>query len=329
MAKIASSRKKKNRALEIYVEPEVSPDSSQGDLFLCDIANWPVKDDLASMEIPLFSLSKSKDLRTREYTRGNKSVSIRPSTDGAATVFDKDLLLYISSQIIAALNEGNPISKTVRINSSDFLQATCRSNGGNQYAQIINMLRRLKGTTIETNIKTGGVQQAEGFGLIDKYQVLASEKGKGKTNAKGEISEVEYVHEFTVTISDWLFNGLKNFETLTLDRNYFLLSQSIERRLYEIAKKHCGDKAYWKINIDLLAEKIGSSGPRHRLREDIKRSIKNDQIPDYKIGLDSKVKPDMVVFITRDSRKLHKELTQSLDVLTWYQSLILTIPDKK
>ena len=79
---------RKSKAMDVAPEPE------QGDLFRCEITNWPLKDDIASMEFPIFSLSKNKDLETREYRRGNRVVKIIPSGVGAATVFDKDLLLY-------------------------------------------------------------------------------------------------------------------------------------------------------------------------------------------------------------------------------------------
>ena len=55
-----------------------TPDPAQGELFVCDIANWPVKDDIASMEVPIFSLAKQKDTKTREYRRGAKVVRVIP-----------------------------------------------------------------------------------------------------------------------------------------------------------------------------------------------------------------------------------------------------------
>lgn len=322
MDKPAKKVKKRGRDLEVAKQIDDPKFKEQGDLFLCDITNWPVKDDLASMEIPLFSLAKRKDLTPRHYQRGNKSINIRPSSDGAATVFDKDLLLYISSQIIAALNDGREISKTVKISTTDFLTTTCRADGGNQYAMIMDMLRRLRGTTIETNIETGGITQTKGFGLIDNFEVISSKKSKKRKPEEGEISEIELVYEFSVTISDWLYNGLVNFEALTIDRTYFELKKPIERRLYEIGRKHCGNQAYWKINIDLLAEKIGISGARFRVREDIKKVIKNNPIPDFNIALDTTVSPDMVVFLTKDSRKLSLALQKEHDGLQWYQSLL-------
>lgn len=301
-----------------------SSDIDQGDLFLCDFGNWPVKDDLGSMEVPLFSLSKNKDTKLRTYTHGNKSITIRPSTDGAATMFDKDLLLYINSQIIAALNQKKPTSKTIQINSTDFLKATFRSDGGNSYAQIMEMLRRLRGTTIETNIATGGIKQTEGFSLIDNYKVVSGKTKKRTkiiegTNEKVKV-EVEEVYEFWVTLSDWIYNGLMSYEALTLNKKYFQLTQPFERRLCEIARKYCGDKAMFKMNIDLVAGKIGGNSERFRVRDLIRKSIKASNIPDYRIALDVSVDPDMVVFYTRDSSKLSKELIKT-DKLEWFMTL--------
>lgn len=299
---------------------------AQGDLFVCEIANWPVKDDIASMEFPLFSLAKQKDTEIREYRRGNKVVRIVPSSVGAATVFDKDLLLYIASQIVEAKNQGLPVSRNVQIDSIDFLLGTERGDGGASFERIINMLRRLRGTTIETNIPTGKdkITQTEGFSMIDHFKVLSSKRrtitNVDKKSGKAEESEVERVFSFTVTISEWLYNGLMDFEVLTLDRAYFRLTRSINRRLYEIARKHCGDQALWKVNIDLLAEKIGTSRERFKVRDEIRQAIEADELPQYRVALDTKASPDDVVFYTRDTRKLSMELMR-LQKIEWFQSL--------
>lgn len=305
-------------------EVDESIDVEQGDLFLCDILTWPVKDDLASMEIPLFSISKNKDLELRIYNHGNKSISVRPSTDGAATMFDKDLFVYINSQVISALNAGKPVSKTVKINSTEFLKATHRGDGGNSYQRILDMLRRLRGTTIETNIETGGIRQTEGFSLIDNYKITkAKKKNRKRPSQNGteiEIYEVQEVHEFSVTLSDWSYNGLLKFEALTLNKEYFKLTRAFDRRIYELARKYCGDKSIFKMNIDLVSAKIGIKAERFRTREHLRQTIKDNQLPDYKIALDTKSDPDMVVFYTRDSHRLSKDLIKT-DSIVWFESL--------
>ncbi len=303
-----------------------STEIEQGDLFLCELANWPVKDDMASMEFQLFSLAKNIDTQPREMRRGNRVVRVIPSAVGCATQFDKDLLLYIGSQLVEARNNGMPVSRTVEIESSHFLRATDRSDGGASYERIIDMLRRLRGTTLETNIPTGvdKITQTDGFAMIESYRVLHGRKRSttklNRASGQRERFEMEQVFRFTVTISEWLYNALVNYEVLTLDRGYFKLSRAIDRRLYEIARKHCGDQPLWKINLDLLAEKLGSSQERFRLREDIRRAIEADELPQYRVALDTSTQPDDVVFYTRDSRRLSVELLR-IKGGSWFQDL--------
>lgn len=295
----------------------------QGDLFQCDITNWPVKDDLASMEFPIFSLAKNKDLESREYRRGNRVVRIIPSSVGAATVFDKDLLLYIASQLVEALNQGKPVSRTVVIDSCDFLVGTERGDGRASFERIADMLNRLRGTTIQTNIETGGETQTEGFGIIESYRILSKkDRSETTTDTHGKTvrRQVPRVLQFSVTISDWLYNGLLNYEVLTMDRGYFRLSRSIERRLYEIALKHCGKQPCFTINIDLLAEKIGTRVSRAKFRTELRQIIKDDALPEYRVALDTSTKPDNVVFYTRDSAKISTEIIR-LGRAKWFSGL--------
>ena len=290
------------------------PLPEQGDLFRCEITNWPLKDDIASMEFPIFSLSKNKDLETREYRRGNRVVKIIPSGVGAATVFDKDLLLYVASQLIEAKNQGKPLSRTVMVESCDFLVGTERGDGRASFERIVDLLDRLRGTTIQTNIETGGITQTEGFGMIDNYKIISEKKRLetqiGERGKKEVTRHISRVLQFSVTISEWLYNGLMNYEVLTLDHAYFRLSRSIERRLYEIARKHCGDQPMWKINIDLLAEKIGTRVSRAKFRDELRQTIKADALPEYRLALDTSAKPTDVVFYTRNSGKLSRELVR-------------------
>src|SRR3546814_14851429 len=77
---------------------------------------------------------------------------------------------------------------------------------------------------------------------------------------EGRMQEVE------VRLSDWVFNAIRSNEVLTLNRQYFRLRKPLERRLYEIARKHCGwpGKAV-KFGLDTLQRKCGSkSGSAER-----------------------------------------------------------------
>jgi len=298
----------------------------QSDLFVCDVTNWPVKDDVASMEVPIFCLEKNGSTHIREYRRGSKVVRVIPSGEGAATVFDKDVLIYAVSQIIAGLNQGKPVSRTVEIDSTDFLLSTGRTNGGAQFERILGQLRRLRGTTIETNIATGGIVQTKGFSLIESYEILSEKsrtvKTKPDANGRTSTEELTRVLSFKLTLSEWLYNGLLGFEVLTLDRGYFKLKKSIERRLYEISRKHCGQQPMWKINLDLLIEKIGSSRgqERYKVRDELRKIIEADQMPEYRVALDRSQAIDDVVFYTRNVAELSKHLIER-NLFKWFDQL--------
>ncbi|MBP7655039.1 MAG: replication initiator protein A [Pseudoxanthomonas sp.] len=288
-----------------------SPGLIQPDLFtlLDAVADWPVKDDIHSMEYPIFSLSKNKDLRIRTYQRGDKYVKIIPSVIGAATVFDKDILIYAVSKIVRAVEAGKTPTRRVRFDIHPFLVGTRRSTGGAAYERALDTCRRLRGTTIETNVKTTEEERTDGFGLVEDYKVTQSTK-----NGKGAL-QVELL------LSEWLYRAVQEYDILTINPEYFSLAQPMERRLYELGRKHCGDKAFWKINLPLLKEKTGSQQETKYFRRELVKIIKDDALPDYRIAIDEAAKPPQVVYLTRDTRKLSMELAKN-NLAGWYGRLV-------
>ena len=80
------------------------------DLFICDVLDAIPKDDLGSMEHPVFSLATRPDTRILKYEHRNVKIQITPSVKGLATIFDKDLLIYCISQMITKKNQGQPLA---------------------------------------------------------------------------------------------------------------------------------------------------------------------------------------------------------------------------
>jgi plasmid replication initiation protein len=259
----------------------------QHDLFVCDVADAVLKDDMASMEHPFFSLSKKPELNIRRYENGDRWVEVVPSVKGLATIYDKDILIYCISQLVAKINNGEPPSPYVSIVAKDLLVFVNRSLGGKDYDGLIEALQRLDGTRIRTNVRTGGEEEYEGFGLIEAFKLRRSEK-------TGRILEI------AVKLSDWVYRSIAAKEVLTLHKDYFRLSKPIERRVYEIARKHCGKQDSWKISLDLLKLKCGSRAPLKGFRHDIKQLAKGDHLPDYCVSVDNE---DFVTFQNRNSIK--------------------------
>lgn len=272
------------------------------DLFICDVTDAVLKDNMALMEHPFYSLAKKPDREVRRYENGERWVEIYPSIKGLATIYDKDIIIYSTSQMIAKANAGEGLSPRIKIVARDLLAFINRSStGGKDYEAIVESLDRLKGTVIKTNVETGNISESNSFGLIESYRI----KRSTKTN---RILEMELV------ISDWLFRSIASKEVLTLSRDYFRLKKAIERRVYEIARKHCGKKAHWKIGLELLKIKCGSTGPLDKFRYNIRELARGNHLPEYVVDLDDK---DFVHFHARkpgevpESRKSNAKRSQN------------------
>lgn len=249
----------------------------QRDFFVCDVFDAAPKGDTASMEHPIFSLSKKPDLKTRRYENGTSWVEIRPGAKGLATVFDRDVLIYCISQLMAALNDGRPISRTLRLRAFDLLVATNRDTSGRGYLQLREAFERLQGTQIATNVETGGRETFDLFSLIDRARIV-------RETRDGRMQEVEIV------LSEWVFQAVEAQEVLTLDRRYFQLAKPLERRLYELARKHVGQQTSFKIGLEKLRLKCGAQSTlkefRRLLQSIIDDDAQHDHMPEYSIVLD-------------------------------------------
>jgi plasmid replication initiation protein len=186
---------------------------------------------------------------------------------------------------MAKLKMGEEVSPRVRINSRELLIFTNRGTSGREYLSLIDALDRLEGTRIRTNIVSGDEEQIDGFGLIDASSI------RRKQGMDGRLLWCE------IKLSDWVFNAIRKDEVLTLHRDYFRLRKPIERRVYEIARKHCGQQRSWRITLPKLLLKTGSQSPEKRFRQMIRQLVEHDHLPDYYVRFEEA--DDMVVFTNR------------------------------
>ncbi|WP_140987151.1 replication initiator protein A [Asticcacaulis tiandongensis] len=269
------------------------PERRETDLFVCDIMDAVPKADMPSMEHPVFSLSTKPDTRVRRYEHHDAFVEITPSVKGIATVHDRDILIYCISQTIAALNQGRPVSQHISMKAWDFLKATNRTTSGEGYEGLKAALERLAGTRISTNVKTGGDETFETFGLIESAKIV-------RETREGRMQEV------SIKLSDWVYRAIQAKEVLTLHPDYFRLRKPLERRMYELARKHCGRQPKWVISLELLQKKCGSNSTLREFKRLVRTIVTQDEqhnhMPDYSVTIES----DNVVFINRMNRKALK-----------------------
>lgn len=251
-----------------------------GDLFICDVFGASPKDDLGTMEHPIFSLSTKPDCRILKYEHNGAQIEVIPSVKGRATIHDKDILIFCISQLMAALNAGREISRTLQLKAHDLLLATGRDTGGDSYLRLREAFERLAGTRITTNIVTGGLEATSGFGLIESWEILRKTRG-------GRMISV------MVTLSEWLFRAVLGRSVLTLSREYFGLRKPLERRVYELARKHCGRQPEWRVSVATLHKKSGSAAPVRVFRAAIRKMIEEAGLPDYSMAEDA---GDMIRF---------------------------------
>lgn len=249
------------------------------DFFVCDFDASP-KDDLGTMEHPIFSLSTRPDRRVLSYSHNGTEVEVTPSVRGRATMHDKDVLIYCVSQLMAAVNAGRAVSRRLHLKAHDLLVATNRDTSGDAYARLKEAFERLAGTRITTNIATAGIETTHGFGLIESWEIRRRTRG-------GRMISV------VVTLSEWLFRAVLAKSVLTLSRDYFRLRKPLERRVYELARKHCGRQASWKIGVATLHKKTGSAAPLRVFRAALRRMIADGHLPDYVMR---EVEGDVIVF---------------------------------
>src|SRR5579862_5665148 len=111
-------------------EQLIAAKHDKGDLFICDVADAVLKDLIPQMEHPFYSLSKKPETAIRRYEHNGHWIEIKPSVKGLATIYDKDILIYCISQVMAKLKRGEQASPRIQLSSRDLLIFTNRGTSG-------------------------------------------------------------------------------------------------------------------------------------------------------------------------------------------------------
>lgn len=243
------------------------------EVFVADFLDAAPKGDIGSMEHPIFSLAKKPDLEVFRYhnEKQNVWIEVAPSLFGRANIFDKDLLLYCTGQLVQGMNRGEKPKRKVRITAYDYLTNTNRGTSGREYRRLHDSLARLRGTTFKTNLHGDGGREV--FGLIDEAELVTDD----------DTGQMTYID---ITLSKRIFDAILNRKVLTYSREYFSLNPS-ERRTYEIVRKHCGRQAKWEISFNHLHRKFGSRASAKDFRRTLRGIVRENRIPDYIIELDT------------------------------------------
>lgn len=260
-----------------------------------------LRDDLDLMSMPFFSPMHRPDHEPHEFERVVKGVRtylrISPGEFGRAKVWDRDILIYIRSLIVDALNRGQPISKRVVFHVHDFLRATERNVSGRDYDGFKEALQRLKTTTVITNVTASEDIEDAADGFINNYKI------KRRMTSKGD----EIMASCEITLSDWMYGLMeKQGRSLTLDRAYFQLQGGIERQLYGIIRKHLGEQAVWHVSVENARLLCGSRRDLRKFRHDLMKLVEQG-LPGFELELTKDHRPPGIAMTDPSARKTGRE----------------------
>lgn len=232
------------------------------------------------MAYPFFGLSKTPSKRAIKFVETAVSVEVRPSEGGVATIYDKEILIYLASLAFERLSRGESFDGVLTFTAYDFFKmAGLSSASGKNYQRLSASLDRLQGTQVRTTIETGGVNIDGWFSWISEAQVIFTRDGAGVKRARA----------FRVRITDWLVRAIAaDGSVLSYDRSYFKLS-AIERRLYEIARAGCarGGRPAEAMVIELgaLRQRVGVTSPLKKFRQLLAQIADKDELPAYAVEI--------------------------------------------
>ena len=251
---------------------------TQGKLFdyLDSPLHGKVRGEQSIMDFPLFSLAKRPQMEAMTYEMDGVKIEIKPSSSGIATMWDKEVLIYVLSLMVQHMGQTRgEVQNVFTFNAHDFFRATGVGRPSKRdYDRFIEALGRLQGTQIRTNIKTGTVGTKGFFSWFAEAQATTRETASG----------VDQLMPVRVQLCDWLVRAVSRDSRIYDYHNDYFRLGSIERRLYELAHCYCGDEEY-ETPLEMLGAKIGSTSPLRTLKSQLKKIAAGNKIPSYSIDV--------------------------------------------
>lgn len=248
----------------------------QGELFRLDSPlTGEIRGERSLMAFPFFALSKNAWMKPLAYATPTVSIEVRPSARGVATIYDKEIVLYIASLMALKMDAGKQVSQDFIFTAHDLFSVTGSNHSARSYTRLADALERLQGTQIKTNIEAGGEGEDGFFSWLSEARLQYARSGKGEKRLKA----------VKVRLCDWLFRAiLRDRQVLDYASTYFQLGP-IERRIYEVARSTCVDDEALEMDLQTLKLQIGFQNPLSNFRIAMRQIAAANTIPDYDIQL--------------------------------------------
>ena len=279
---------------------DILPDRYRPTLFTVDVMGVAIKELIPHLELPFFGLSKRPSYTARRFGDGRGNwIELLPGYYGLPTIFDQDIMIYCTSAIIAARNRGETPSKRVHMRAWDLLDFANRQHGGRQYRLIEESLYRITTTSLRIGIQGNQSEFRSVFGIVDEASFI---RQRDLTDSPGSLLGCD------VVLSDRMMDAIARNQVLTLSRGYFGIRRPLDRRVYQIARKHCGRQESFQIGIPKLFYKSGTASTLKRFRQMYKDLVTRAADPEcYPGGFPEYIplydsRRDVAEFLCREER---------------------------
>jgi len=205
------------------------------------------------------------------YDDGQIRIEVRSTKIGVATIDDAEILLYCLGLAADKFDRGEKVTQEFTFTLKDFSDVAGLSQSGSVSKRLGEALDRLKETNIKTNIESGRKVFVEGFSWIENFwydrgpdQMVKGKKREGRINS------------ITVRFCDFLWRAVViDRNLLSYNRKFFCLSP-LKRRLYELARIHCGERPAFRIGLESLRDRVGTAQELRFFKSDLEAMLDED-----------------------------------------------------
>lgn len=278
----------------------------QLDIFAVSSVDPAWRDNRDAMDYPFLSLQKGRT-RSIEYRKGNVALEVHaPEKFGLASIWDWDLIIYAASHLNQAIEAGLKPSPRVQFVPHDCLRQLGRGTGGKNYKELAQSVRRLRMTTIITNVRyEDGAGEERPFSWLTDYSIPKRYTLSAMTPTAPD-GEPDPARPWEIELPPWLYNAiLRQREILAVHPDYFNLKGGLERWLYRLARKSVPDRAEVPaihFRMDTLRERSGTTRPLKKFAFDLRKMAENQPLPEYGLRIERNG-PHELVILYRDHAK--------------------------
>ena len=206
---------------------------------------------------------------------------------GIATIWDADVLIWTTSQIVQARDTGIAPSRRLSATPREILTFIRRGTSIRDYARLKAALDRLQSTSVATSIRQATHRRLHRFSWINEWKECTTGSG--------------YPLGLELIVPDWLYAGISDpAKVLTIDPAYFGLRGGIERWLYRLVRKHAGlQPSGWRFDFPYLHRKSGSLARFSDFALDLRRIAERQALPGYRIAIARSPSVESMLFYPR------------------------------